>query len=268
MIAKQQKQKTNKPSRLWWLLAVILLLLFLFVQLPAAWLVKRFAPNTSYLENISGNLWQGQAQWRITSATQKIPLAGSVQWQWRPWELILLRLGADITLTTGQTELEGRVALGKNKWQARGLSGSVAANTIASVSQINWPNTSVEVKSLSLGYKKGTGWTLADGSLVWAGGSVGYPVNSKVQRVDLPAMTANLMMENSKKTQESQAGKLHLALLNANDERMGDLYLDADNMMDVQLTQRLLVNVQGYKGNAAMDTAVVSLRQPLSSMMH
>jgi general secretion pathway protein N len=34
-------------------------------------------------------------------------------------------------------------------------------------------------------------------------------------------------------------------------------------MLDVQLTQRLLLNVPSYEGKAGLDTYVISSRQPL-----
>jgi general secretion pathway protein N len=56
---------------------------------------------------------------------------------------------------------------------------------------------------------------------------------------------------------------LHVNLLNNQDKRLGDLYLDGDNMLDVSLTQRLLENMPEYQGQAPQDTPVISVRQPL-----
>lgn len=60
--------------------------------------------------------------------------------------------------------------------------------------------------------------------------------------------------------------RLHLAITDSNKGRMGDLYVSPDQMLDVQLTQRLLQNVAGYSGQAGLDTAVVTTRQPISSL--
>ena len=46
---------------------------------------------------------------------------------------------------------------------------------------------------------------------------------------------------------------------------MANLLLDKDLMLDVQLTQRLLLNIPSYDGKAGLDTYVVSTRQPLLS---
>jgi general secretion pathway protein N len=60
--------------------------------------------------------------------------------------------------------------------------------------------------------------------------------------------------------------RLHLALTDVSQGRMGDFYLSPDQMLDVQLTQRLLSFVAGYRGQAGLDTAVISTRQPLSTL--
>lgn len=44
---------------------------------------------------------------------------------------------------------------------------------------------------------------------------------------------------------------------------MANLLLDANIMLDVQLTQRLLLNIPSYDGKAGLDTFVISSRQPL-----
>lgn len=41
--------------------------------------------------------------------------------------------------------------------------------------------------------------------------------------------------------------------MNNQDKRLGDLYIDGDNMLDVSLTQRLLENMPEYKGQAPQD---------------
>ena len=64
----------------------------------------------------------------------------------------------------------------------------------------------------------------------------------------------------------AQAKRLQVALTTPNGERLGDIAIDPDNMVDIALTQRLLKNMPNYQGNGADDSTAVSLRQPLSSM--
>lgn len=256
------KSLQKKPSSVWWLFGVILLLIFMFVQLPVAWLVKRFAPQQNYLETVSGSLWKGQAQWQLPANMSKsaTPVSGGVSWQWRPWEVLWLQGGADIHLTTGSSELTGRLGITGSTWQVQQLTGKLTADTLKQTLPLTWPNTDIKVQGVSLkGTHKGEkkDWKQAEGLLTWAGGEVGYMNMGKVQSANLPAMKAALSLEEK---------KLHISLTNSKDERMGDIYLDADSMVDVQLTQRLLLTVKGYKGNAAPDTAVVSVRQPLNTL--
>jgi general secretion pathway protein N len=105
--------------------------------------------------------------------------------------------------------------------------------------------------------KGDNGWQDADGQLNWAGGLLGYPTEGRIERANLPPMVAKLT---------AQDGRLQIDLTNTQQERMGNVYLSKDKMVEVQLMQRLLLNVEGYHGQAGLDTAVVTTRQPLSSM--
>lgn len=263
-----QKQKVkDKPSYLWLLLAVILFLCFVLLQLPASWLVKRFLPNQTYLEAVNGSLWQGQAQWQLPAhmlktqlKTQNSPLSGSLKWKWRPWELLWLQAGGDIELSSGSSQISGRVGITRKQWQIQDLNGKLSALTLKQLLPLTWPNTDITLNGVALKntYKgENKNWEKVAGLLTWSGGNVGYPVNGRIESANLPAMKAMLSDEDN---------KLHIALVDTKDKRMGDLYLDNKKMLDIQLTQRLLLNVKGYKGNAAPDTAVVSVRQPISSL--
>jgi len=97
-----------RPTKLWWLVGLVLLCLSLVIQLPAAWLLQKFAPNNPYLQQISGNLWQGQANWQI-NARPNTPLAGSVDWRWQPWHLLMGKLGMAVDIRSGKTDLQGVV---------------------------------------------------------------------------------------------------------------------------------------------------------------
>ena len=95
----------NKKSKqvTWWITGVIAFLFFVLLQVPATWIISKFYKNNQVLQNVSGNIWQGQADWR------KGNLRGSVTWRTRPWDLILLRVGANVEIHTGQTQLNGIV---------------------------------------------------------------------------------------------------------------------------------------------------------------
>ena len=101
----------NKKSKQisWWVTGVVAFLVFVLLQVPATWLISKFYKNNQILQNVSGNIWQGQADWH------KGNLRGSVTWRTRPWDLVLLRLGANIEVHSGQTQLNGVVGYGLGK---------------------------------------------------------------------------------------------------------------------------------------------------------
>ena len=267
----------KRPRKLWWLFGFILFALFAVLQMPAAWLLEKYAPDTPYVQHVSGNLWQGSAIWQLpVSAT---PLTGAAEWSWQPWHLLLGKLGAEVDISSEQTRLNGQVKVGTSSWKIQNMSGKIAPETLASVVDWQLPNAPIQVNNVSLKRQsaantaasnsangpnnngsaaKAAGFSEASGQLTWVGGEVGYPSGGKVFYITMPALRAELSAE-----QKNNKNLLHINLVNNQDKRLGDLYIDGDNMLDVSLTQRLLENMPEYKGQAPQDTPVVSVRQPL-----
>ena len=262
----------KRPRKLWWLFGFVLFALFAVLQMPAAWLLEKYAPDTPYVQHVSGNLWQGSAIWQLpVSAT---PLTGAAEWSWQPWHLLLGKLGAEVDISSEQTRLNGQVKVGTSSWQIQNMSGKIAPETLASVVDWQLPNAPIQVNNVSLkrqsaanaaassssenSGKNVAGFSEASGQLTWVGGEVGYPSGGKVFYITMPALRAELSAE-----QKNNKNLLHVNLVNNQDKRLGDLYIDGDNMLDVSLTQRLLENMPEYKGQAPQDTPVVSVRQPL-----
>ena len=261
----------KRPRKLWWLLGFIFFALFAVLQMPAAWLLEKYAPDTPYVQHVSGNLWQGSAIWQLPVSTA--PLTGAAEWSWQPWHLLLGKLGAEVDISSEQTRLNGQVKVGSSSWQIQNMSGKIAPETLASVVDWQLPNTPIQVNNISLkrqsaanpastssenSGKNAAGFSEAGGQLTWVGGEVGYPSGGKVFYITMPALRAELSAE-----QKNNKNLLHVNLINNQDKRLGDLYIDGDNMLDVSLTQRLLENMPEYKGQAPQDTPVVSVRQPL-----
>ena len=262
----------KRPRKLWWLFGFILFALFAVLQMPAAWVLEKYSPDTPYVQHVSGNLWQGSAIWQLpVSAT---PLTGAAEWSWQPWHLLLGKLGVEVDISSEQTRLNGQVKVGSSSWQVQNMSGKIAPETLASVVDWQLPNAPIQVNNVSLkrqsaandaassssenSGKNVAGFSEASGQLTWVGGEVGYPSGGKVFYITMPALRAELSAE-----QKNNKNLLHINLVNNQDKRLGDLYIDGDNMLDVSLTQRLLENMPEYKGQAPQDTPVVSVRQPL-----
>ena len=260
----------KRPRKLWWLVGLVLFALFAVLQMPAAWVLNKYAPDTPYVQHVSGNLWQGSAIWQMPVAASL--LTGTADWSWQPWQLLLGKLGAKVEIQSEQTRLHGQVKIGWHSWQVDNMNGKIAPSTLASIIDWQLPNTPIQVNNVSLKRQtasgtaadesvtsaKAAGFSQADGQLTWVGGEVGYPSGGKVFYITMPALRAELSAE-----QKNNKNLLHINLLNQQDKRLGDLYIDGDNMLDVSLTQRLLENMPDYKGQAPQDTPVVSVRQPL-----
>lgn len=274
---KPSEPSTARPSVLWWLVGLVLFGVCVVVQMPAAWLVQKFAPNQDNIQWVSGNLWQGSLSWQLPMQG-KPPLAGSLDWQWQPSQLLLARLGADVQVVSGGTRLQGSVAKGLGGWQMADVNGRIGADTLQTLVGWQVPNAPIEVKRVDLAYDKDIGFDNADGMMSWVGGQMGYPSGGRVFEIALPAMTASLSTkkataDNANNTANtttntatnSKQQALQLQLLDEDSKRLGELLIDAHGMADVSLTQRLLEHMPDYQGSAPKDSVVVTVRQPLLS---
>lgn len=241
----------NKKSKqmTWWIIAVIAFLIFVVLQIPATWLISKFYKNNQLLQNVSGNIWQGQADWH------KDNLRGSVAWRTRPLDLILLRAGANVDIHSGQTQLQGIVAysLGK-KIIIKQMSGQVAPETLKSIVNWQWPANAIQLSDVQFQLNKDNGFSNADGKLQWAGGELLYTFGQRQDRMNMPSLNAQV---------KDESGKLKIEIQDQRAQKMANIMLDQSMMLDVQLTQRLLLNVPSYDGKAGLDTYVISTRQPL-----
>ena len=79
-------------------------------------------------------------------------------------------------------------------------------------------------------------------------------MGQRQDRMIVPSLNGTFKDENA---------KLMIDLQDARGQKMANMVLDQGMMLDVQLTQRLLLNVPSYDGKAGLDTYVISTRQPL-----
>lgn len=239
----------SKKQLSWIIIALLLLSLFVLLQIPAVWLLKKFFPNHHLFQNVAGNAWQGQADWQYQQ------LQGSVQWRVQPWELLRLRAAAHVDIVSGTTSLQGVVVKGLGQYYAfEHFNGQIGTDTLGQLIRWQWPASAIRMKQLSVGYQPQQGFTSTEGSLSWTGGTLYYPLNGHAERIEIPPLVGQL-------TQTNQ--QLKLAFRDAQQQRMADLALDKTLMLDVQITQRFLLNAPSYQGKAGLDTAVISTRQPI-----
>ena len=240
---------TKPKSLTWWIFAISVFLIFVVLQIRAAWLISKFYKNNQVLQNFSGNIWQGQADWH------KGNLKGSLSWKTRPLDLFLLRLGAEIEVHSGNTQLDGVVGYGfGKKIIIRNLNGQVAPETLKSVVDWQWPTNAIQLRDIHFNFKKQQGFAQAEGTLQWAGGNLVYSYAQRQERMTMPSLQGKLSDENS---------QLIFEMGDLRGQKLIALALDKDLMLNVQLTQRLLLNIPSYQGKAGLDTYVISSRQPL-----
>lgn len=241
----------NKKSKqiTWWIVGVVAFLIFVLLQVPATWLISKFYKNNQALHNVNGNIWQGSADWK------KGNLRGSLNWKVRPLDLLLLRVGADVELHSGNTQLSGIMGYGLNKALiVKNLEGQLAPETLKKVADWQWPATAIQFKELDFKYKQEQGFSQVTGQMQWAGGELIYSFAQRQERMNVPAMTGQLADE---------SGQLLLDVRDNREQRMLNIKLDPSLMLDIQLTQRFLMNAPSYEGKAGLDTYVISTRQPL-----
>lgn len=233
----------------WWIFTLILLLIFIILQIPASWLISKFYKNNQNLHNVSGNIWHGQADWRQGS------LRAAMNWKIRPQDFLLLRIGAKVHLHSGHSQVSGIVAYGLSKQiQIKNLTGQVAPETLKSFAAWQWPSNAIQLQDIALAYHPQRGFHHAEGQLQWAGGPLVYQYAQRQERMDIPSLKANLSHDQQ---------QLKIDVRDQRDQKMLNMSLDAKLMLDIQLTQRLLLNVPSYQGKAGLDTYVFSSRQPL-----
>lgn len=243
--------KKKSKYMAWWGTAVIALLVFILLQVPASWLISKFYKNNQVLKNVSGNVWQGQADW------QKGNLHGSVSWKTRPMDLILLRLGADVDIRSGQTQLKGVLGYGLGKKiMVKNMQGQLAPDTLKNLVAWQWPSNNIQLADVAFRFHPEQGFSQADGQLQWGGGTLIYTFAQRQESMEIPSLQGKI---------QDDAGKLKLEINDQRSQKMANLSLEPSLMLDVQLTQRFLLNVASYSGKAGLDTFVLSSRQPLFS---
>lgn len=235
----------------WWGIGVIAFLIFILLQIPASWLITKFYKNNQLLKNVSGNIWQGEADW------QKGNLRGSVAWKTRPLDLFLMRVGADLKIHSGQTQVNTVLGYGiGKKVLVKNMNGQISPDTLKSIVNWQWPSNQIQLNDVQFNYKPSIGFAQAEGAMQWGGGVLVYQMGQRQDRMNMPSLMGSIA---------DDSGHLKFDIQDQRNQKIAHLSLDPSMMLDVQLTQRLLLNVPSYDGKAGLDTFVVSSRQPLMS---
>lgn len=241
---------TKKPKFIrWWFFAAITFLVCVLLQIPAAWLMAKFYKNNQSLHNISGNIWSGQADW------VKGQLHGSLSWKVRPLDFLRLRVGVDVDVQSGGSHIQAVAAydLGR-QIILHDVYGQISNVSLKHLVNWQWPSNPIQLQNIAVTYKPNQGFSGVEGQLQWVGGDLGYSYAQRQEHMNMPSLTAKLT---------TSGGKLVLDGRDQGGQKLLNLALDENFMLDVQLTQRLLMNVASYQGKAGLDTYVITTRQPL-----
>jgi hypothetical protein len=117
-------------------IGALLYLIFLIVQMPAAWLIARIPEDSPVrLQQASGGPWSGKVAsvvWRVDAESIEL---GALNWRWLPGELLGGRIGFQLDLGREANSLGGIVLLEKNGWSVKNLRGPIDARVLGFASR-------------------------------------------------------------------------------------------------------------------------------------
>jgi len=115
---------------------VLLYLIFLIAQMPAAWLIARIPEDSPvHLLQASGGPMRGEVArvvWQVDA--ERIDL-GALAWRWLPGELLGGRIGFRFELGRESNSLGGIVLLEQNGWTLKNLQGPIDARILGFASR-------------------------------------------------------------------------------------------------------------------------------------
>ncbi len=88
----------------------------------------------------------------------------------------------------------------------------------------------IQLKDVQFKYKPQQGFSQSSGELQWAGGRFGFTFAQRQESMNVPAMLAQLKDDN---------GKLLIDVRDQREQKMMNLQLEPDLMLDVQLNPAL-----------------------------
>lgn len=253
MLKKAKKQEDQEAKAYnWVLLATILLILALIMQMPAR-IIANFLPKDirGLCSAWGGTLWTGQVNSQVTGTQSQL------RWSIRPSSLLTLKLGFNIEVLTGHSQLQAQVALGMSGWQLQTEQGKLSPIDLQPfLSSWQLPNQPIIINQLKINHK-GQNWQDSQGLLTWQAGAVDYVLNGQRQHLNLPpvALKVSGQQQSLIMSLQDEAQTVNLATFTITGETI-----------ESRLTQRLLSYAPNYRGVAEPDAIVVTASQPLNSL--
>lgn len=253
MLKKAKKQEDQEAKAYnWVLLATILLVFALILQMPAR-IIANFLPKDirALCSAWGGTLWTGQVNSQMTGTQSQL------RWSIRPISLLTLKLGLDVEVLTGHSQVQAQLALGMSGWYLKAEQGKLSPIDIQPFLS-NWqlPSHPIIITQLNIQHQQ-QNWQNSQGLLTWQAGAVDYVLNGQRQHLNLPPVALKLSGQQQSliMSLQDEAQTVNLATFTITGETI-----------ESRLTQRLLSYAPNYRGVAEPDAIVVTASQPLNSL--
>lgn len=253
MLKKAKKQEDQEAKAYnWVLLASILLVFALILQMPAR-IIANFLPKDirALCSAWGGTLWTGQVNSQMTGTQSQL------RWSIRPISLLTLKLGFDVEVLTGHSQVQAQLALGMSGWYLKAEQGNLSPIDIQPFLS-NWqlPSHPIIITQLNIQHQQ-QNWQNSQGLLTWQAGAVDYVLNGQRQHLNLPPVALKLSGQQQSliMSLQDEAQTVNLATFTITGETI-----------ESRLTQRLLSYAPNYRGVAEPDAIVVTASQPLNSL--
>ena len=185
----------------YFLVFLFALIVFLLVGLPAKvlWGVIKdqgVVPPSVQVKEVRGTVWNGKA----SAVYNQIPLGTmNLEWNMKPFQLLMAKLALDIDLKADNANLLGEVSLGFGRVSLSEMKGRVQPSLINTVgrqfkTRIDAP-IDLNIGSLTIHTSEPKRVRDAQGKLNWNGGNVQYSIAGRRQSSSFPPMTGTLSQQ-------------------------------------------------------------------------
>lgn len=246
------------------LISVLTVLIIGIYQLPAQWTWQQVTQQINLdprlvVDDIQGTVWRGQAD--IDYNRYQV---GQLDWDFNASSLASLAIGGQWVLTASTHELTGLASAGMKRLAVNEVNGYLdnqLLNVVSRTYGIDLPGRlgmdSIQLEfDLTQPVEALPYIELADGRINWTGGSVIYTVGRLRQRLQLPALTAQL---------SERDGGLLLAIEAINSPGvLATVLLRQDGFSVIQLRARLaeLANF-AYASGLNPDEVLLEIKEKL-----
>lgn len=217
---------------------VVFLLAMVPASLPIHYAEAKL-PRGVQLTQIDGSIWQGGVV--ITYQNEDYRLL----WELNPWELLLLQLSATFDLQNEHIALSGKIMgspSGAGVSAVSGFIGEQPIETLARDFSVSIENP-LRVVDMGLSFD-GALFDNVSGVFRWQGGSVQYKAGRKPKSVQVPALKAQLGLDEE---------QLLLSVLTQEDESvLASINLSPEGMAAVAVRKRML-DVVGQRWGQEVD---------------